>query len=1310
MLELKREVLFAEFVLQMESGSVLVSGAPGIGKSWLIGRLLAHLKASGRFVVPLIAEEYEVASLEELQQSLGLKTGLESLLASRDKAVLLIDGLDALRAESSQRVFRDLILGILRRAPNVTVIASIRSFDLAESPVFSSLTSFIPGMGKPFSTITIGPLGDKEIAFVRRDRFSFEELWSSANADTRQLLRTPFNLVIALALLKEGFSPTQLSGIGSQVALLEEFWKRRVDGAAHSLERKRLLSIILERMITHRALSIAEVEVPNLTSETTLRDLLSLELLRKNATGRIFFAHNILFDYALARLMLDEVRLAEFLAVDSNRSLFYRPSLNFFFGHVWLSDRSLFWRIVRDSAKSRSLPESIGVVPAVVTCQMADDIGDLAPLHQDLDVPMQTFLRKVLIGLQAIGMPVNRRQPWIDLMLILTGAPQLAFINELLSVLGVLKDGMRRNERLRLNRCARSLIEWSWTFGETKTDSERTELVGVVTIRTLPIILQTLADAPQESKKLIMQILERIGQPGASSRELFWLASDIHLLVEFEPTLAASLYEAVYGHKEDSEDFVSIGSGSVLNLVSTERQQYESLFHQLSAGFQVLLKRDFAVAARTAVRITNVEVLRERTVSERDQLVSAKMRVAHQPIYYMSDWSEMWDAGGGRDYTSLQMFQSVLQFIQENEGEQYASIITDITFAEGVVAVLYKRLFEVASRSVGQFNEALKPALLSARFISAPEVTIAVGEFIQQLAKAPEEKTAFWSSLEQTILRIPGSKPLLRYEKPRSIQIRLLGCFSDRLQDGRARKLFESAREQRPNRPFFQMTGGAIDPNSPEIYQMRGIDPNDPVNQKLIAATEAVKGFAYRPSSPQATLEDVDAIFPAVLELSTIINQSDGASADLFTNARGTLNEVVSAMTQLKDIKVGSPVFTFMLEVALAGAADPEPVFDPKYHMPFDSPGWGSPSTRIAAAQAIVNLTWNFPQDQRALPVFRELADDPVPAVRFQIARGLVALYVRKETREEFWGTVGRMLKTELTSGVVLGLLQSLGQIAGHEPARTMSVLSEYIEQNHRHSEKSDVMRMVVGIDVGLYLAQGTPSALSQLQRFEQDVERYHRELSQMVFAAGQQITPVDGMELQRERAREVWNGVLEAVLRRSAELHKQEPPRDFQAVVRVLDSLISRLFFAFDLIGTRAPNQNALDREGRRTLFHELKKFIEKLVQADEVEGDKDAPLIPHSAHYFLQVMNGILEFAPDDVLCYTYTICKRGARTGYLEDSMARSEAVKLVEKALADYRDRLKNSKVATSVNGLLNLFTEHAWPEAVTLTFRLEDAFR
>jgi hypothetical protein len=1191
-----------------------------------------------------------------------------------------------------------------KTAANVTVVASIRSFDLAESPVFSSLSSFIPGLGKPFSSLIVGALGDNEIDFVRRQRSGFDELWRASNSETRLLLRTPFNLVIALALMKEGFSAASLSGIGSQVALLEEFWKRRVESVPHTLERKKLLSLILDRMIQLKTLSIAEVEILSIEGSTAFRDLLSVELLRKNATGRVFFAHNILFDYALARLSLDEVRLSAFLAEDNNRSLYYRPSLNFFFGHVWLADRPLFWKIVLASG---TLPESVRVVPAVVICQLANQTSELQQLHAD---PMQTFLKTVLIGLQAIGIPANRRELWIAFVFQLTNAPRLTFINELLSILGVLKDGMRSSEQARLNHCARNMIVWSWNLEIDPPEFDRAELVAVTTGRTLPIVLQTLSSSQKASTMLIEQILKRIGSAGASSRELFWLANDMHLVVNFSPSLAAAIYEAVYGYKENSEKQVSIGSGSVLNLVTSERQQYEGLVYQLGARFPNFIEKDFALAARTAVRITNVEILRERPLSEHERLAKVGMRVARHVVTYVPDWSEIWDAGSGHDYTSLQMFDSVLRFASESVENVHASLLIETILTEGSVAVIFKRLFEQASRSIKLYSNVLKEALLSARFISAPEVTIAVGQFIEQLKTAEADDRDFWQRLEATVLRIPRSKPILRYEKPRSIQVRLLSSFRELLHDPRALKVLESVREPRPNRPFYQISAGAVPAGSPEIYRLRGIDPDNPTNRSLIDATEAVKKFAYRSPNVPASLEEAEDSLPALLHLKEMIGQAEGAADDLLLNARGTLYAAVSAMSLVQEIPVDSPMFDFMLTEAIEGANDPTPVFDPKYHLPFDSPGWGSPIPRIEAAQALVNLVWNHKEDKRALPAFVRLMEDPVPAVRFQIARGLVALYVRDDLRDEFWLALSKMLQEETTNGVALGLLQSLSQVAGREPVKAMSALSSYIAEGYRRSDKSDVMRTVIGIVAGLYLAQGTPEARAQLRAFEQDVEKNYRELSQMVLVAGQHITPANGTEVERARAREIWDAVLDAVLKRSQELFEQFPPRDFQSVVRVLDTLISRLFFSFDLIGTTAPNQNALDHEGRKVLFGELKSFIDRLVQADDIERDRDVPLIPHTAHYFLQLMNGILEYAPDDVLRYAYAICSRGARTGYLEDSMARAEAVKLVERAIADFRDRLKQPSVASAVAGMLNLFTKHAWSEAVTLTFRLEDAFR
>jgi hypothetical protein len=949
------------------------------------------------------------------------------------------------------------------------------------------------------------------------------------------------------------------------------------------------------------------------------------------------------------------------------------------------------------------------VIPAVVICQLAKGIYELDSLHIDADRTMQIFLRTVLIGLQAIGVPPNRRDLWIDFIFLLTKAPQITIINELLSAMSVLKDGMRANEQGRLNHCARNLIEWSWEFDKDKPAAARAELVSFITGRVLPIVLHTLAAAPEHSSELIKRILRRIGTEEASGRELFWIANDIHLIADFDPWLAAAVYEAVYGYKENSEDQVSITSG-VLNLVESKRQQYEGLYYQLSARFPNFLKKDFLVASRTAVRISNVEILRERPLSEQERLKGVRMRVASHVITYVSDYSEIWDSGGGRDYTSLQMFDSVVRMASESATSEPAAQLAELVFSEGSVAVLFKRLFERASRSINQYAVVLRAALLSARFISAPEVTIAIGQYIEALKQFAIDDGELWESLEQTILRIPGSKPLLRYERPRSMQVRLLACFRELLRDPRSIEILNSASEPRPNRPFYQISGGAVAAGSPHIYRLRGIDPDDPINKGLLEATDAVKQFAYRSPNVVATLEEVESGFPTFIELENVIGQSENANAELLENARGTLYAAISAMSLVKDIDAGSPMFEFMLAAAIKGSDDPAPVFDPKYHLPFDSPGWGSPTPRIEAAQAIVNLVWNFKGDERALPAFRKLMEDPVPAVRFQIARGLVALYVRDGLRDEFWNSLSKMLNKEATNGVTLGLLQSLGQVSGREPSRTMAVLSQYVAEGYRQSDKSDVLRNVIGITVGLYLAQGTPEARTLLKTFEQDIEKFHRELSQMVLAAGQQITPVDGKEAERARAREIWDSVLDALLKRSHELHEQTPPRDFQAVVRVLDTLISRLFFSFDLIGTRAPNQNALDQEGRRVLFEELKSFIEKLVQADEIELDHDVPLIPHTAHYFLQLLNGILEFAPDDVLRYAFAICSRGARTGYLEDPMARAEAVKLVEKAIADFRDHLKLPSVATAVAGLLNLFTEHAWSEAVTLTFRLEDAFR
>ncbi len=60
MLEIKRGELLNKLLKVSGTDSVLITGAPGIGKSWLIGEFLKELKRSGRFFLALVAEDFQV--------------------------------------------------------------------------------------------------------------------------------------------------------------------------------------------------------------------------------------------------------------------------------------------------------------------------------------------------------------------------------------------------------------------------------------------------------------------------------------------------------------------------------------------------------------------------------------------------------------------------------------------------------------------------------------------------------------------------------------------------------------------------------------------------------------------------------------------------------------------------------------------------------------------------------------------------------------------------------------------------------------------------------------------------------------------------------------------------------------------------------------------------------------------------------------------------------------------------------------------------------------------------------------------------
>jgi hypothetical protein len=96
------------------------------------------------------------------------------------------------------------------------------------------------------------------------------------------------------------------------------------------------------------------------------------------------YAHNVLFDYAVARLLLrgDTRMLVQRLVDNPDLVLVIRPSLVLHFRHLWAleSSRQTFWRVTFELAQEEKIPEVAKVVGPGVAAELAQWLTDLEPL------------------------------------------------------------------------------------------------------------------------------------------------------------------------------------------------------------------------------------------------------------------------------------------------------------------------------------------------------------------------------------------------------------------------------------------------------------------------------------------------------------------------------------------------------------------------------------------------------------------------------------------------------------------------------------------------------------------------------------------------------------------------------------------------------------------------------------------------------------------------------------------------------------------------------------------------------------------
>jgi hypothetical protein len=139
-----------------------------------------------------------------------------------------------------------------------------------------------------------------------------------------------------------------------------------------------------------------------------------------------------------------------------------------------------------------------------------------------------------------------------------------------------------------------------------------------------------------------------------------------------------------------------------------------------------------------------------------------------------------------------------------------------------------------------------------------------------------------------------------------------------------------------------------------------------------------------------------------------------------------------------------------------------------------------------------------------------------------------------------------------------------------------------------------------------------------------------------------------------------------------------------------------------------RQKEERSLNDEQRTKFFHDTLPVLEKVLGFGKQK--ETGILLARTAHYFMQLLNGVLRYDPQVVLRMASEVVICSKQSGYNLDSMAMSETVKLVESILADHRESVQEEASVKNLLELLDAFVDAGWPEALNLVWRLDEIYR
>ena len=1347
-IKINREELRNDLQDFASRGNGVIIGSPGVGKTYLLKELHQHLKSNDIPHLLLPIDRLGDGTTEDLQNELLYKGDLieklKSVSISDQKAILLFDAFDAARDEGTRKNF----LRLIRRASHElseswNIVVTVRTYDAMKSQKLLDL------FGNPDDTqhqsdgiscrhFTILPFDKDEVLQALKQIKCPQYIY---NKNSKDILANPFNLWLLEKILRNlpDKDLTTLSQIRSEVQLFNLFWHRRIEAADNENDRLSVLEEIAFEMVEQCSLSIRQSNVRKTLIQTAWNDLLSDEILTKvSSTGkRVAFSHNILFDYAISVLFIDDEPkyLESFISEDPSRPLFLRPSLTYFFTRLWYYDDSTsfwkaFWHIF-PSDQSVHLRLVARLIPTSVIANEAHKIDQLKPFLEELRSTEKREIANEAVTrlLQALQtLPLKHDALWINFFDQVSLYLHVNFAWEVANLTSDILERAPKTETSIIDACGRigrRLLKWVWQERDASEGDWYDRFGGRWAV---PLVAQTYHTNPEESRVLLEKVLELPQEDNFPITFLSWLTRHVDKIWKHDPEFVASVYRAVFTHYELSDEEVHRG-GFILPFRSFRSQDYRMCQYRLVKHLPNFLQAAPLIATQAVIQSLNSFIIGTRLARSfqggmvLEDLIE-RFNFRGKSACFVRDHSEIWDAQKARA-EPIKLANVLFEFITELAGSEDSRLdsLLDVFRDNVVVAFFWKRILKTASQFPKIFAPRLFELCIAEPIQSHLETSYELGLFLE--TAAPEFTSDQRRQIEENILVLPQEATdedvhnAFVYRRNRLLE-RIPEHLLVTDEAKQIRKEMVRKNDVQENRPLFSSSIRSESVTEEKWLQTQGVDTTIPENQELQRFSKPLDDFSSEWRNEIPTAAAIRLILPQLQEAYAALKSNTKADKEVTTLLWRNLTNCVAILGQIAN-KLESDSFTFCQQVLLEAAKHEQPKPDPEHDAQFDHPGY-SPFPRHEAARGLLRFAFHQP-DPEILDAIERLANDRVPSVRMVTAMELTNVYAKASDR--FWHIMDSRAVNERNHVVQEYLYFTLNRVVANRKeneAKTTRIMTNLLEHIPLPPGKQGLSDPFADLLMWLAIDRHNSWALKIIEdRFLKDPIQYANILTRIVNEVMENYIAPKHLETpdRRERARRAieWlEKVIDVVSNSLGELHKTLKKHETEKVAKqlhdtyeVIERVITCLYYEVAHEESQPEKQTEeISIELRCEFYNEVKPLMKQVI--DFAQNPENGIMFAPTAHYFMQLLRSFLGCNPKEVLHLAAGVVKSSEQFGYTLDTLAVMEVVEFVEIVLADYRREVRDGEALEDLLNLLDLFAKIGWSDALKLVWRLDEVFR